>query len=475
MEVEKTANGTDDLAEHNTPELHKGLSNRHIQLIAIGGAIGSGLFMGSGKTISLSGSSIVLTYMIVGFFMFIMMRAIGELLLSNTSYRSFVDFTSEYLGDWAGFFMGWSYWLCWLVSCIGDVVVIGGYIQFWYPDLSLWIPAVFSLLFLVGLNLFSVRNFGEIEFWFALIKVVAIIVLIVVGFSMIFSGFTSPNGVQASLSHIVENGSMFPHGAFGFIAGFQIAVFSFMGVELLGITAGETKDPEKNLPKAINSIPLRIMLFYVLSLICIISITSWKYVSPDKSPFVEVFSLAGIHAAAALMNFVVLTSALSAVNSSIFGTSRMLFGLACQKDAPHVFEKLSNKKIPLRSLFFSCTGILIGVLLLIVIPSVMELYTLLSTICAVLIVFVWALMVLSYIKYRNDRPDLHIKSKYKMPAGILLSYLCLCFFSFVLVALLFEEDTRMGMYIALIWFVWLAITFKQRKRINQFFWDRFGS
>lgn len=474
MDAEKSEQIDHDAAKAHTPELHKGLSNRHIQLIAIGGAIGSGLFMGSGKTIHLSGSSIILTYMVVGFFMFLMMRAIGELLLSNSSYNSFVDFTSEYLGNWAGFFMGWSYWLCWVISCIGDVVVIGGYIQFWFPDLSLWIPAVCSLLFLVGLNFFSVKNFGEVEFWFALIKVLAILVLIVVGFSMIFTGFTSPNGVQASLSHVVEAGTIFPHGALGFIGGFQIAIFSFMGVELLGITAGETKDPEKNLPKAINSIPLRIMLFYILSLICIISITSWQYVSPEKSPFVEVFSLAGIHIAAALMNFVVLTSALSAVNSGIFSTSRMLFGLACQKDAPHVFEKLNTKKIPFSSLFFSGIGMLIGVLLLVIIPSVMQLYTLLSTLCAILILFVWGLMVCSYISYRKKRPDLHIKSNYKMPAGIILSYACLVFFGFALVALLFEEDTRIGMYIAPFWFLWLVIAFKYRDQIHAYFRNHFN-
>ncbi|TCM68681.1 D-serine/D-alanine/glycine:proton symporter (AAT family) [Acinetobacter calcoaceticus] len=474
MEVEKSTNTDNDAAKDQSSGLHKGLGNRHIQLIAIGGAIGSGLFMGSGKTISLSGSSIIITYMVVGFFMFLMMRAIGELLLSNSSYNSFVDFTSEYLGNWAGFFMGWSYWLCWVISCIGDVVVIGGYIQFWFPDLSLWIPAVCSLLFLVSLNVFSVKNFGEIEFWFALIKVLAILVLIIVGFSMIFTGFTSPNGVQASLTHLVERGSIFPNGLFGFIAGFQIAIFSFMGVELLGITAGETKNPEKNLPKAINSIPLRIMLFYVLSLICIIAITSWKYVSPDKSPFVEVFALAGIHIAAALMNFVVLTSALSATNSGVFSTSRMLFGLATQKDAPHFFEKLSTKKIPLLSLLFSGIGMLIGVLLLVIIPSVMQLYTLLSTLCAILILFVWSLMLFSYLAYRKKRPDLHQKSIYKMPAGIILSYACLMFFGFALIALLFEEDTRIGMYIAPFWFLWLIFAYKYRDHIHAYFRKRFN-
>lgn len=465
MEIDTLSDTTIKADEH---VLQKKLENRHIQLIAIGGAIGTGLFMGAGKTIHLSGSSIILTYMIVGFFMFVVMRALGELLLSNSKYRSFADFTGEYLGGWTGFFIGWTYWLSWVVACIGDVVVIGGYFQFWFPDTPLWIPAFSALAALILLNAMSVKAFGEAEFWFSIIKVCAIVLLILVGFWMIFSGFKSPNGVQASFHHVIDPAVIFPNGTLGFIAGFQIAIFSFIGIELVGVTAAETKNPERNLPRAINSIPFRIMLFYVLSLICIISVTSWHYISPDKSPFVELFSLAGLPAAAAIINFVVLTSAFSSANSGVFSTSRMLFGLAWEKQAPNQFKVLSRTNIPLRGLLISGFCMFTGAVLLIFIPNVMALFTMLSTLSAIFLIFIWSLIILAYLSYRKKRPDLHQTSIYKMPAGNLLSYLCLAFFGFALIAICLKEDTRMGLYLAPIWFIWLAIAYRYKEKINQF-------
>ncbi len=265
------------------PHLSRQLANRHIQLIAIGGAIGTGLFMGSGKTISLAGPSVIFVYMIIGFMLFFVMRAMGELLLSNLHYKSFSDFTADLLGPWAGFFTGWTYWFCWIVTGIADIVAISGYVQYWWPDLQLWIPALIAIAALLLLNLPTVRAFGETEFWFALIKIIAIVSLIVVGLVMVFTHFTSPNGSEAGFDNLWNDGGMFPTGAMGFVAGFQIAVFAFVGIELVGTTAAEAKDPEKNLPKAINSIPIRILLFYVVSLIVIISVTPWREVVPGES------------------------------------------------------------------------------------------------------------------------------------------------------------------------------------------------
>lgn len=259
--------------------LQRGLSERHIQLISIGGAIGTGLFMGSGKTIALSGTSIVLTYVIVGFFMFMVMRAMGELLLTKLDYRSFADFVSEYLGPKASFFLGWSYWLSWVVTCIADVVVCGGYIQYWYPEVSPWLPALLTLGLLCLFNMLSVKMFGEAEFWFAIIKVIAIIALIVTGAWMVFIGWTSPDGVKASVNNITDPAIFMPHGILGFFAGFQIAIFSCTGIELLGTMSAETKDPHKVLPKAINVIPVRIIIFYVFSMLAIIAVTSWSHIS----------------------------------------------------------------------------------------------------------------------------------------------------------------------------------------------------
>lgn len=284
--------------EPTEQSLRRNLTNRHIQLIAIGGAIGTGLFMGSGKTISLAGPSIIFVYMIIGFMLFFVMRAMGELLLSNLEYKSFSDFAADLLGPWAGYFTGWTYWFCWVVTGMADVVAITAYAQFWFPGLSDWVASLAVILLLLGLNLATVKMFGEMEFWFAMIKIVAIVALIVVGLVMVMMHFKSPTGVEASFAHLWNDGGWFPKGLSGFFAGFQIAVFAFVGIELVGTTAAETKDPEKSLPRAINSIPLRIIMFYVFALIVIMSVTPWSSVVPSKSPFVELFVLVGLPAAA---------------------------------------------------------------------------------------------------------------------------------------------------------------------------------
>ena len=238
-------------------DLKRSLSNRHLQLIAIGGAIGTGLFMGSGKTISLAGPSILFIYMIIGFMVFLVMRALGELLLSNLQYKSFIDFSTDLIGPWAGYFVGWTYWLCWITIGIADLSAIIYYLQFFNGGVSFTplegvLISIASISFIMCLNLATVKLFGEMEFWFAMVKIIAILVLIAVGGWMIFTGFTSTTGQIASFTHLWSHGGMFPTGLTGFLAGFQIAIFAFVGVELVGTTAAETKDPEKNLPKAVN-------------------------------------------------------------------------------------------------------------------------------------------------------------------------------------------------------------------------------
>ncbi len=437
------------------PHLQRMLDNRHIQLIAIGGAIGTGLFMGSGKIIALAGTSIILVYAILGFFLFFVMRAMGEMLLSNLGFKSFADIVSTYLGARAGFVLSWSYWLSWSVAVVGDVVVVAGFFQYWYPDVPTWMPAFFTLFVLLALNILAVRIFGEVEFWFALIKIIAIVVLIVTALVMVATSFQSPNGVQASLSHLWEPGAMMPNGIMGFFAGFQIAVFSFAGTELIGTTAAEAKNPERTLPKAINTIPFRILLFYVLALICIISVISWAKVPADRSPFVELFMLAGFPAAAGMINFVVLTSAASSGNSGVYSGCRMLYGLAVYKRAPAIFGRLSARGVPVTSLLFSGACMAIGLTLLFVIPDVMTVFTLISTMSAILVIFTWSMILLSYIAYCRKRPDLHEQSRFKLPGGTATAILTQLFLLFVLCLLALEEDTRVALYIMPPWFLFL--------------------
>jgi D-serine/D-alanine/glycine transporter len=452
-------------ASPGTDDLQRNLSNRHIQLIAIGGAIGTGLFMGSGKTISLAGPSIVLVYAIIGIMLFFVMRAMGELLLSNLQYKSFIDFSDDLLGPWAGFFTGWTYWFCWIITGIADVIAISAYAQFWWPDLPQWAPAIACVAVLLSLNLLTVKLFGEVEFWFAMIKIVAIVALVGTGLYMVSTGFSSPAGRQANIANLWNDGGLFPHGAMGFFAGFQIAVFAFVGIELVGTTAAEAKDPHRTLPRAINSIPVRIIIFYVCALIAIMAVTPWRDVVPSKSPFVELFVLAGLPAAASVINFVVLTSAASSANSGVFSTSRMLYGLALKGDAPRSFGQLSVSSVPSRGLLFSCVCLLGGAFLMWVVPNLVEAFTLVTTVSAILFMFVWSLILLSYISYRKQRPALHQASHYRMPGGVFMCWVCLAFFAAVLVLLSLELDTRQALIATPAWFVLLGLAYAwQRKR-----------
>ena len=449
---------------HGQDDLQRNLTNRHIQLIAIGGAIGTGLFMGSGKTISLAGPSIIFVYTIIGVMLFFVMRAMGELLLSNLQYRSFIDFSSDLLGPWAGFFTGWTYWFCWIVTGIADVIAISAYSQFWFPDLPQWAPAIACVGLLLSLNLLTVKLFGEIEFWFAMIKIVAIVALVGTGLYMVGAAFVSPAGRAASLSNLWNDGGMFPNGMMGFFAGFQIAVFAFVGIELVGTTAAEAKDPERTLPRAINSIPVRIIVFYVLALIAIMAVTPWRDVVPGKSPFVELFVLAGLPAAAGVINFVVLTSAASSANSGVFSTSRMLYGLALKGDAPRAFHRLSRSSVPSRGLLFSCTCLLAGAFLMWVVPDLVEAFTLVTTVSAILFMFVWSLILLSYIAYRRQRAALHEASRYKMPGGVAMCWACLVFFAAILGLLTLQADTRQALVVTPAWFALLAIAYQFVRR-----------
>jgi D-serine/D-alanine/glycine transporter len=438
------------------PRLARSLGNRHIQMLAIGGAIGTGLFMGSGKTISLAGPAILFVYVIIGFMLFFVMRAMGEILLSDLSYKSFSDFAGDLLGPWAGFFTAWSYWFYWVVTGVADIVAISGYVKVLAPGTPLWIPALMTPLVLLGLNLPTVKAFGEVEFWFAIIKVVAIVGLIGTGVFMIATRFTSPDGAVAGLANIWNDGGMFPHGLFGFILGFQIAIFAFGGIELVGTAAAETKNPEKSMPRAINSIPIRVLLFYVGALTVIMAVNPWRTINAGNSPFIGMFTLAGLGIAAVVVNLVVLTSAASSANSGIYSTSRMIFGLANDGNAPKAFGTLSTRKVPQNALLFSCVFLLAGLVMLYAGDSVMGAFVVVTSVASVLIVFTWSMIMVSYIVFRRRRPQLHAQSSFKLPFSRTMPYVVLAFFVFVVVALGQADDTRLGLFVAPAWFLGLG-------------------
>ncbi|WP_211062463.1 amino acid permease [Heyndrickxia faecalis] len=441
----------------NGQELSRGLKNRHIQLIAIGGAIGTGLFLGSGKSIHFAGPSIMLVYFVIGLALFFMMRALGELLMYKPITGSFTHFAETFIGPWAGFITGWTYWFCWIVTGIAEITAVGMYVQFWVPELPQWIPALICVAVLFLINIATVKAFGEMEFWFAIIKVVTIIALIIIGILLVFAGFQS-HGAHASFTNLWQHGGFFPNGSKGFLLAFEMAVFSFVGIELVGVTAGEAEDPSKTLPKAINQIPLRILLFYVGALFVIMSIYPWNRLNPDASPFVRVFADIGLPAAAGIINFVVLTSAASSCNSGIFSTSRMLYSLAEDGKAPKIFKKLNKRNVPAPALLGSTIMLLIGVMLNYFMKST-QVFTLVTSISSICFVWVWGVIMVAHLRFRKNMPEEAAKISFKLPFAPVINWIVLLFFVFVLVVLGIAKDTRVALFVTPVWFILLVIAY----------------
>ncbi|MEC0331772.1 amino acid permease [Paenibacillus macerans] len=445
-------------------ELKRDLENRHVQLIAIGGTIGTGLFLGSGKAIQLAGPSIIFAYFIVGIAIFFVMRALGELLLSKAGYQSFTDIAEDYLGPRAAFVTGWTYWFCWIMTAMADVIAVGVYVQYWF-DIPQWVPEIICLVVLLGLNLLTVKNFGELEFWFALIKVVTILALIAIGVVLLVIGFKTDAGM-VTVKNIWGHGGIFPNGVPGFLLSFQMVVFAFVGVELVGVSAAETSNPEKNIPSAINKIPLRILFFYVGAIIALLCINPWTELSPSESPFVKTFSLVGIPIAAGIINFVVLTSAASACNSGMFSTSRILYNLSKNNQASSHFAKLNKNHVPRNGLLISTLVLSGGALLSKLIPE--QAFGVVTTISAICFIWVWGVVLVCHIKYKKTQPELQAKSKFKAPFTPFVNYAVLTLFAIILIIMLVAKETRMALLLTPLWFILLfALYYSNRRKAGK--------
>lgn len=437
-------------------EFARHLKSRHVQLIAIGGTIGTGLFLGAGQSIHLAGPSILLAYALTGLIGFWIMRALGELLVSDVNSHSFIDFINKYLGEKIGFVAGWTYWICWVAIAMAEVTAIGLYVRFWVPTIPQWLPGLIVLVVLLGINLIAVGLFGEIEFWFSLIKIIAIVALIVIGIVLTVIGYKTNVG-HASVSNLVDNGGLFPNGIRGFILSFQMVMFSFVGIEMVGLTASEAENPKVTIPKAINDIPLRIIIFYIGALAAIMCIYPWQAVSPTSSPFVQVFENVGIPFAASIINFVVLTAAASACNSSIFSTGRMLFSLMNQQDRQDKLTKrlgsLSKRKVPANALFFSTGVIAVAVLLNLAFPE--DVFTIVTSVATTCFLFIWGAIVIAHLKYKKTQEAQ--KSIFKMPLFPVANYLTLAFLFFVGIVLCLNKATFIALLLSLVWLVGLYL------------------
>ncbi|CAH0419313.1 amino acid permease [Periweissella ghanensis] len=441
-------------------EMARDLKGRHIQLIALGGTIGTGLFMGAGSSIKLAGPGIIWIYMLTGVFAFLIMRALGELLLSDTSQHSFINFIEKYVGVDASYIAGWTYWVSWITIAMGDLTATGIYIQYWFPSIPQWIPDLVFLLIIWGLNSITVKAFGETEFWFAMIKIVAIIGLIVLGIVLIAVHFKTPMG-HASLSNLVNHGGWFPTGPKNAILAFQMVFFAFVGVEIVGVTASETKNPKKIIPKAINDIPTRIMLFYVGSLLVVMSIYPWVNFSGAESPFVKVFAAVGIPAAAGIINFVVLTASASALNSSIFTTSRMIYALTSENN---YFHKLSRAQVPSRAVNLSVAIISLAVVLNGVLQG--KVFGFITSVATTTFIVIYALMIIAHLRYKKTVTKPLASDAFKMPGAPFTDYLILAFLAFIFVVLFMQTTTMYAALGTIIWFIVLILWRIREKKRN---------
>ena len=436
----------------------RGLQNRHVQLIAIAGTIGTGLFLGAGRSLSLTGPSIILVYMLTGAFMYLMMRAIGEMLYMDPDQHTFINFITKYLGKGWGYFSGWSYWVSLVFLGMAEITAVSNYVQLWFPNWPAWQIQIIFLALLSCINLIAVKVFGEVEFWFGMIKIVTILALIATGIFMVTTNFETPAG-HASLTNITSGFQMFPNGWVKFVMAFQMVFFAYQAIEFVGITTSETANPRQVLPKAIKEIPIRIVIFYVGALLAIMAIFPWQQLPVNKSPFVTVFQMVGIKWAAGLINFVVLTAAASSLNSTLYSTGRHLYQIAKETPNSKVMNRLklnslSRMGIPSRAIIFSAIVVAVSAFIN-VLPGVSDAFALITASSSGVYIAIYILTMLAHLKYRKSKE--FMPDGFVMPAYKVLNPLTIVFFLFVFVCLFLQESTYIGAIGATIWIILFGI------------------
>ncbi|GAB3620236.1 amino acid permease [Glutamicibacter endophyticus] len=451
--------------EQKTSALKRGLTSRHIRMIALGSAIGTGLFYGSAGAIQAAGPSVLLAYMLGGAVVFIVMRSLGEMALRHPVAGSFGQYASRYVGPFAGFLTGWTFTFEMFVVALADVTAFGVYMGFWFPDVERWVWILAVIFFITAANLVSVKVFGEMEFWFALIKIVAIISMIVAGIAIIIFGFGNQSENAAGLQNLVSHEGFMPNGVWGILLSLTIVMFAFGGTEVIGITAGEAQNPKKVLPKAVNSVPIRILLFYVLALTVIMSIQPWNTIDGETSPFVSIFNNLGFEGAAHVLNFVVITAALSAINADFFAAGRMLHGLAEQGQAPRVFLKASKAGVPFMTVIAMTGSLIVGVLLNIWFQE--QIFFLIAALATFAVVTVWFMTLLSHAKMKNEIKNKGLlPSEFPVPLWPIANYAAMGIIGIVVVLIGLVPETRPALVVGLIWVAILACCYKFFVRVQ---------
>jgi L-asparagine transporter-like permease len=462
--------------------LKRKLKNRHIQFIALGSAVGTGLFLGSASAIFSTGPSVILAYLLAGFLVFLVMRQLGEMSTQEPVAGSSSYFADKYWSRFAGFLAGWNYWADYVLVGIAELIAVAGYMQYWFPGIAVWKTALFFFLLVNAVNLLTVKAYGEVEFWFSSIKIITICAMIVVGGYILFfnsgliPGATIKNLWDAPTVGMFTGQAMFKgfftHGFIGFMLTFPMIIFAFDGVELVGITAAETENPQRAIPKAVNQVVFRVLVFYVGSLAILLSLYHWSNLSPSDSPFVMIFDKIGFKYVAWTLNFIVLTAALSVYNSCIYCNSRMLYGLALQKNAPKIFTKTNKKGIPVPSILVSGALTFSVVPLSYFIPNWIKSFKIVISFSVICVITNWALIAISHLKFRKQKKLENIKTVFPAPFYPFSNYLTLVFLVFILFTMSLPHFGMLQQVIALpLWilvvYIGYRIVIKEDKNLTR--------
>lgn len=441
--------------KNDSSTLKRGLSARHIRFMALGSAIGTGLFYGSAEAIRLAGPAVLLAYLVGGAAVFMVMRALGEMAVHEPVAGSFGHYASRYLGPLAGFLTGWTYTFEMIIVALADVTAFGIYMGLWFPDAPQWVWVLSIIFFIGALNLCSVKVFGEMEFWLSLLKVTAIIAMIAAGLGIMMFGFGAGHE-STGVSNLWSHQGFMPNGITGVIASFAVVMFAFGGIEIIGVTASEAKDPEKVLPRAINTVPVRILLFYVLTLFVLMAIYPWNSIGQNGSPFVEIFSSLGISSAANILNLVVITAAISAINSDIYGTGRMMYGLAQEGLAPKCFSRLTRNGVPWMTILVMAIALLLGVVLNYLIPK--NVFLIIASIATFATVWVWLMILISQVAMRRSMSKENVaRLAFPVPFWPVAPMFTIIFMAFIIAVLGYFPDTRIAMYVGLAWVILMTL------------------
>jgi aromatic amino acid transport protein AroP len=436
-------------------QLHRGLKNRHIQLIALGGAIGTGLFLGVAESVKIAGPAVLLGYAMAGLIAFLIMRQLGEMMVDEPVAGSFGHFADKYGGRFAGFVSGWNYWVLYVLVSMAELSAVGIYVQYWWPGVPTWVSALACFLLANGISMINVRAFGESEFWFSVIKVAAVVAMIVYGVFLLLSGGAGP---QASVANLWQHGGFFAHGIEGLAMSMAIIMFSFGGLEVIGITAAEAADPGRSIPRATNQALWRILVFYVGALAVLLSLYPWNQIVPGASPFVLIFKALDANIVAHVLNLVVLTAALSVYNSCVYSNSRMLYGLATQGHAPKSLLKVNERGVPLASLGVSALATALCVGVNYAFPG--KALGMLMGLAVSGLLINWTMISWTHLRFRAAKRAAGAATAFPSPAYPLTNYLCLVFLAGIVVVMLATPDLRISVYLIPAWLVVLAVGYR---------------